>query len=277
MGRCYLEGAGVPPSRTEGARWLERAANQGYVEAQAQLATLAIHGLTASCGHGDLAARLFAPTAATAPDFETGLRWARKAADRRLRRWPGGARLHPDLRTGDDARPRRSASLVRAFGRCRLPAGRSRLCAVAGTHGDRRQEQQAQVAENLRRAADAGLPTALYLLGVMTERGVAMPADRAAAIQLFRQAAEKGNRPSQARWGMALMQGLTVPANPVEGESWLRRAALAGDPEAAAVVGDLYAKGGKLPPNYAEAAMWFRRAAEAGHRGAARALWACCI
>ena len=48
VGRCYLEGAGVPPSRTEGARWLERAANQGYVEAQAQLATLAIHGLTAS-------------------------------------------------------------------------------------------------------------------------------------------------------------------------------------------------------------------------------------
>ena len=45
LGRCYLEGAGVPPSRTEGARWLERAANQGFVEAQAQLATLAIHGL----------------------------------------------------------------------------------------------------------------------------------------------------------------------------------------------------------------------------------------
>ena len=44
VGRCYLEGAGVPPSRAEGARWLERAANQGYVEAQAQLATLAIHG-----------------------------------------------------------------------------------------------------------------------------------------------------------------------------------------------------------------------------------------
>src|SRR5215467_7894253 len=48
VGRCYLEGAGVPPSRTEGARWLERAANQGYTDAQARLATLAIHGLTAS-------------------------------------------------------------------------------------------------------------------------------------------------------------------------------------------------------------------------------------
>src|SRR6185503_13788724 len=108
------------------------------------------------------------------------------------------------------------------------------------------------------------LPTALYLLAVMTERGLGVPADRAAAIQLFRQAAEKGNRPSQARWGLALMEGHTVAANPIEGESWLRRAALAGDPEAAAVVGDLYARGGKLPPNYAEASIWFRRGAEAG-------------
>ena len=29
VARCYLEGAGVPPSRTEGARWLERAAGHG--------------------------------------------------------------------------------------------------------------------------------------------------------------------------------------------------------------------------------------------------------
>ena len=112
---------------------------------------------------------------------------------------------------------------------------------------------------------------------MMTERGMGVPADRAAAIQLFRQAAEKGNRPSQARWGMALMEGLTVPANPVEGESWLRRAALAGDPEAAAVVGDLYAKGGKLPPNYRRGGDVVppRRRGRPSRR--ARARWACCI
>src|ERR1700722_20021477 len=80
VGRCYLEGAGVPASRTEGARWLERAANQGYVEAQAQLATLAIHGLIAHPDAGP-AARLFASPENSQPDFEAGLRWARKAAD----------------------------------------------------------------------------------------------------------------------------------------------------------------------------------------------------
>src|SRR5690242_21730752 len=48
VGRCYLEGSGVPPSLSEGARWLERAANQGYVEAQAQMAMLSVHGLMAA-------------------------------------------------------------------------------------------------------------------------------------------------------------------------------------------------------------------------------------
>src|ERR1700749_4205978 len=50
IGRCYLEGAGVPPSRGEGVRWVERAATKGFVEAQALLATLCLHGM-ASAAH----------------------------------------------------------------------------------------------------------------------------------------------------------------------------------------------------------------------------------
>src|SRR5580700_6676130 len=45
IGRCYLEGTGVPPSRGNGVRWLEKAATQGYVEAQALLATLCLNAM----------------------------------------------------------------------------------------------------------------------------------------------------------------------------------------------------------------------------------------
>src|SRR6202042_1415694 len=45
IGRCYLEGAGVPPSRAQGVRWLEKAGGRGYIEAQALLATLCLNGL----------------------------------------------------------------------------------------------------------------------------------------------------------------------------------------------------------------------------------------
>ena len=34
LARAYLEGAGVPPSQTEGLRWLRRAASHGSAEAQ---------------------------------------------------------------------------------------------------------------------------------------------------------------------------------------------------------------------------------------------------
>ncbi len=86
MGRCYLEATGVPPSRVEGVRWLERAANQGYVEAQAQLATLFIHGLattTSALPDNGVAptASLFATNEAVAPDFDGAVRWARRAAE----------------------------------------------------------------------------------------------------------------------------------------------------------------------------------------------------
>src|SRR5260370_24803330 len=44
VGRCYLDGVGVPPSRAEGLRWLERAAYLVHVEAQSQPAIIYIHG-----------------------------------------------------------------------------------------------------------------------------------------------------------------------------------------------------------------------------------------
>ena len=45
VGRCYLEGAGVPLSHAEGVRWLEQAGLHGHVEAQLLLAVLYLHGV----------------------------------------------------------------------------------------------------------------------------------------------------------------------------------------------------------------------------------------
>src|SRR5438552_15460045 len=66
VARSYLEGAGVPPSRAEGARWLERAAAHGYVEAQSLLGALCVHGLVpglvnAANGEAARADRRFGP------------------------------------------------------------------------------------------------------------------------------------------------------------------------------------------------------------------------
>ena len=111
------------------------------------------------------------------------------------------------------------------------------------------------MAEALRRAADADLPVAIYLLGVLTEQGVGLEQDLEGAAKLYRRAAEAGQRSAQVRWGTALLEGRGVAQDRVTGEVWLRRAALAGDPDAASLLGDLFARRGPQP-NYVEAAEW---------------------
>src|SRR5712691_12967329 len=61
IGLLYLQGSGVPPSRIEAARWLERAAGDGHAEAQSLLAALHVHGLASgySGDAGTPADRLF--------------------------------------------------------------------------------------------------------------------------------------------------------------------------------------------------------------------------
>src|SRR5579872_550254 len=173
VGRCYLEGSGVPPSLVEGVRWLERAANQGYVDAHARLATLSIHGLASSLdaatGPSAPAANLFAANQAAEPDFDSGIKWARRAAEAGSA--DGQAVLGYILTSGpehlrnlDEAHQWYERS---AAGGC--PQGAlGYALSLARTATD--QAGQAQVAGYLQQAADAGLPTALYLLGIMTER-----------------------------------------------------------------------------------------------------------
>jgi uncharacterized protein len=275
VGRCYLEGSGVPASLAESMRWLERAATQDHAEAQWLLAAVYIHGAKSDQDRqtGEFAQpRLFSTKQELEPDYAAAEKWARRAAE--CGSADGQALLAYILTSGPESM-RQLEEAHRWYersARAGCPQGSLGYAQSLARLVDDEQGHR-EVAEHLRRAAQAGLPTAIYLLGVLTERGIGIKRDQAAAAELYRQAATKGNRSGQASWGRALMWGLGVERNPTAGESWLRRAALAGDPGAATLLGQLYLKqDGSLPPNYAEAAVWFRRAADAGHPIAARTL-----
>ena len=81
VGRCYLEGSGVPPSRADGVRWVERAAEKGYVEAQALVATLCLHGMAPGFADAGAGAGLFGGQTIAEPDFLSAAKWARRAAE----------------------------------------------------------------------------------------------------------------------------------------------------------------------------------------------------
>ncbi|MEA2736963.1 MAG: uncharacterized protein QOH05_270, partial [Acetobacteraceae bacterium] len=208
VGRCYLEGTGVPPSRADGVRWVERAATKGYVEAQALLATLCLHGMGPGFADAgpESGAGLFGGQIAAEPDYPNAAKWARRAAEAGSS--DGQAVLGFILTSGPenlrnvdegDAWYQKSAA-----GGC--PQGQLGYALVLARDTANPDTQQ-ELLKHLGQAADKGLATALYLYGMVQERGLAVPQDRAAAAACYTQAAEKGHRGGQARWGFALMEG----------------------------------------------------------------------
>ena len=276
VAQSYLAGSGVPPSRVEGARWLQRAATHGSVDAQLMLSTLCINGLISlpsgdASDSGFRAESLFAEDAPTDPNFDVALKWSRQAAQAGSSQ--GQALLAFVLTNGPESM--RDLEEAQRWYKQSASAGFPEGClgyALSLARQSTDEETLHRVAGLVRQAAEAEIPTAIYLLGVLSEQGAGTKRDPIIAVELFRHAAERGHRSAQVRWGLALIEGWHVEKDPATGESWLRRAALAGDPEAAALLGDVYARNGPLPPNYTEAAIWYRRAAEAGHQQAARAL-----
>jgi TPR repeat protein len=270
VARCYLEGSGVPPSRVEGTRWLGRAANHGSADAQALLAALYVTGLATPQvdGKDSESERLFEQDSSSEPDFAAALGLATKAA--KAGSATGQAILGYILTSGPE--PMRDADAAHRWYECSAAAGCAEGCLGFALSLARRGglSERVRIADEVRRAADAGLLTAIYLLAILTEHGLGVTGDLAAAARLYQAAAEKGLPSAQFRLGLALIDGSLVDPDPEVGEAWMRRAALAGNIEAAYVLGDRHAK--SRPPDFAEAATWYRRAAEAGHQAAARAL-----
>lgn len=79
------------------------------------------------------------------------------------------------------------------------------------------------------RAAVLGDEWGRYNLGILTLRGLGMPADRARAFALFSEAAGKGHAKSMNILGRFLEEGWETERNPAAALEWYRRSAEGGD------------------------------------------------
>ncbi|MFD1189087.1 tetratricopeptide repeat protein [Phenylobacterium conjunctum] len=133
-----------------------------------------------------------------------------------------------------------------------------RLKAPPRTPGD-----WSDVAENLRVAADGGVPDAAYRLALLirdnNKVGVRRPNEDLG--RYYRMAAEAGNVHAVVGMGLAYRAGWGVPVDYQEASRWFERAAKAGDAEGAWLAGASYLERG----DPAGAIPWMRRAAQAGH------------
>ena len=227
VGLCYVEGTGVPASLAVGVRWLERAADRGHVAAQLLMAGICLHGSPGRSADALVGgADLFGTADQAGPDYVAAVRWARRAAEH------GCAEAQALL----------GFMLTAGAEHVRNPDEAGRGCAhsaagcqqgdlghaVTLAHWGGDEALQHEVVMHLRRAAEAELPAALYLLGVASQHGFGVAPDQTEAAAYYRAAAERGHLAAQLQWGLALVRGAGLPENAREGQTWLRRAALAG-------------------------------------------------
>jgi uncharacterized protein len=121
-----------------------------------------------------------------------------------------------------------------------------------------------------RRAAEAGLPSAMYGLGRSYDKGRGLTRNLAQAAQWYRAAADKGHAGAMASLGTMYEFGEGAAIDLAGAFRLYRQAAELGDSNAMTSLGYLYASGKGVAADPQEARRWYAMAAE---RGQTRAMF----
>ena len=97
------------------------------------------------------------------------------------------------------------------------------------------------------KAADQGIATAQFNLGVVYANGRGVPTGRHAAVAWYRQAADQGHADAQYNLGSMYYKGAGLPQDFTQAVAWYRKAADQGNATAQYNLGVVYANGRGVP------------------------------
>lgn len=140
---------------------------------------------------------------------------------------------------------------LQAVAEAGYPKAQLRLGDIYNGQGDHLPKNPAKARFWTQKAADNGLPNAMYNLGLYFYDGYGGPQDRTAAARWFRGAAERGLRDGQYNLALMYDEGDGVRRDPIEAYKWMSLAARSGDEEAKGLVEEF---AGKLTPAERKAA-----------------------
>ncbi|WP_264815412.1 tetratricopeptide repeat protein, partial [Acidomonas methanolica] len=183
LGNLYLAGEHVPPHLGEALRWIEAAAQAGHLNAQFQMALLNQAGRAkAPTAEADP----FGKAAAAAPDHESALNWALRAAG--AGHTDAQALAAQILLSGPESLrdPPRALDLYRQSAEAGNVHGLQGYGVLLLNRARDRADREDAV-RVVRLAAEKGSAQSLYILGMIAEQGRDEPADPAAAAALFAQ------------------------------------------------------------------------------------------
>ena len=150
---------------------------------------------------------------------------------------------------------------VHSTGRMSYPQDEARARELAGS-----------VINRIERAAESGVPEAVFLMGTAYDEGLGREIDHEQAAIWHRRAAEAGHVLGAHVLGNQYSEGRGVPEDPVEAVVWWLQAAEAGDAITQLRLGEAYEVGRGVAQDPVQARQWYERAARAGNAAAAEAL-----
>ena len=122
--------------------------------------------------------------------------------------------------------------------------------------------------DEIRRAAEAGIPEAQDKLGDMYCSGDGVEQDYVKAVEWYRKAAEQGDAAAQNDLGFMYYAGQGVEQDYVKAVEWLRKSAEQDYDVAQTSLGSMYYCGYGVEQDYTKAVEWYRKAAKQGYDGA---------
>src|SRR6266699_252507 len=243
----------TPPLLRRGGAGLSVRAENGYTDAQCQLAI--------SLERTDEAAAMM---------------WLRKAAD------AGNATAQCYLGNAyDDAYPegwglhKNPQEAVRWYRKAAENGDACAQCYLAAMyqHGSGVETNLQEAVRWYRKAAQKGYPLAQSNLGVLYSKGNGVETNLQEAVKWFTLAAEQGFASAQRNLGHCYDRGEGVPSNFVTSAEWYLRAAKQVDADAQFRLAIQHFHGQGVPSDFVTSAKWYLRAAKQGN-AAAQALLA---
>ncbi len=219
IGYYYIIGKGVPVNQGEAAKWFRKAAEQGIILAQYNLA------LIYDKGEG-------------MTNYVEAAKWFRKAAEQGDAEAQADLGLYYLIGKGVDKDSCEGAKWLRKA------ADQDVIRAVGnlGTcyaNGDGVETNYAEAAKWFRKGAEQGDIYAQFNLARLYYEGTGVVKNYIEAVKWFRKAAEQGEAEAQTRLGGCYHNGDGVPKNYMEAYKWLNLASAQGNEEAKQFLSDL--------------------------------------
>ncbi len=256
LGLRYYKGDGVKTNVQEAVIWYRKAAEQGHLRAQSDLALCCINGIGLE------------------KNVDEAIKWFRKSAEQGFAdaqfflgiSYEAGNGVNKDMK---EALKWYRKAAEQGFARAQF------VLSLCYANGNGIVQDLQESFKWLQKSADQGFADAQCNMGVFYVNGYGCEKNVEEALKWFQKATENGNVYAQKHLAERYAHGDGVEKDIPKALKWYRKAAARGDVGAQFLLAVYFVNGEGVEKNVQEAVKWYRKAAKGGHKHAQYWLGVC--